>query len=358
MVTELIRPAIVGDVDAIAAMASARRNQYALYQPVFWAPAPNAEELHKPYLAKLVSDDNVISLVAEESGTLTGFIIAMITGAPPVYDPGGRTCQIDDFAVAPGRWDSTGRQLLTSALERAADRGAVQAVVVTAHLDVDKREALRACGLSIASEWWVTSALASTDGASRVEWLSRACASTAVNLSELTRDQLASPTPCDGWQVRDLINHIVSATRFFADLAEHGSSAAGQEWPTYSDGDFAAAFGEQADRLVAAFSVPGAMDRVMALPTGPAPGSRCIQVATGEIFIHGWDLARAIGQAAPCDEGVAEALLASDWIGMCADVRDSDPSVFSPEVSVPRTATAVDRLAGFLGRDPAWRADG
>jgi hypothetical protein len=33
-------------------------------------------------------------------------------------------------------------------------------VVVTANLDVDKREALRACGLSIASEWWVTSALA------------------------------------------------------------------------------------------------------------------------------------------------------------------------------------------------------
>jgi GNAT superfamily N-acetyltransferase len=159
-VTELIRPAVPDDVGAIAAMASARRSQYARYQPVFWAPAPGSEELHKPYLAKLVSDENVITLVAEESGTVTGFVIAMITGAPPVYDPGGQTCQIDDFAVAPGRWDSTGTQLLKAALERAAERGAVQAVVVTANLDADKREALRACGLSIASEWWVTSALA------------------------------------------------------------------------------------------------------------------------------------------------------------------------------------------------------
>jgi GNAT superfamily N-acetyltransferase len=159
-VTELIRPAIPADVDAIAAMASVRRGQYARYQPAFWAPAPDAEELHKPYLAKLVSDENVISLVAEESGTLTGFVIATIVGAPGVYSPGGQTGQIDDFVVAPGRWGSTGAQLLRAALRRAADRGAVQAVVVTAHLDVDKREALRACGLSIASEWWVTSALA------------------------------------------------------------------------------------------------------------------------------------------------------------------------------------------------------
>ncbi len=145
-------------------MASARRTQYALYQPVFWAPAPNAEELQKPYFAKLVRDQDVITLVAEDSGTVTGFVIAMITGAPPVYNPGGRTCQIDDFVVAPGRWQSTGTQLLAAALERAADRGAVQAVVVTAHLDADKREALRASGLSIASEWWVTPRLSQRPG--------------------------------------------------------------------------------------------------------------------------------------------------------------------------------------------------
>jgi hypothetical protein len=34
--------------------------------------------------------------------------------------------------------------------------------VVTGHLDLEKREALKACGLSIASEWWVTTALTTT----------------------------------------------------------------------------------------------------------------------------------------------------------------------------------------------------
>jgi hypothetical protein len=59
--------------------------------------------------------------------------------------------------VAPGRWPTTGPKLLRTAISDAAARGAIQAVVVTANLDEPKREALRSCGLSIASEWWVTS---------------------------------------------------------------------------------------------------------------------------------------------------------------------------------------------------------
>jgi hypothetical protein len=106
----------------------------------------------------------VITLVSEDSGTLTGFVIAFIGDAPAVYKPGGRTCQIDDFVVQPGRWKSTGAQLLRAALELSADRSAIQAVVVTGHLDVEKREALQACGLSIASEWWVTAPLTGRDG--------------------------------------------------------------------------------------------------------------------------------------------------------------------------------------------------
>lgn len=158
-VTEHIRPATAADTEAIAAMAARRRMQYSTYQPVFWAPAPNAEEVHKPYLSALIANEGVISLVCESSGELTGFVIASVGDAPAVYEPGGRTCMIDDFAVQPGRWNSTGAELLKAAIEVAAASGAIQAVVVTGHLDHEKRDALRACGLSIASEWWVTSAL-------------------------------------------------------------------------------------------------------------------------------------------------------------------------------------------------------
>jgi hypothetical protein len=148
---------VAADVNAMTGLAGARREQYAEYQPVFWRPAANAEQAHRPYLARLVEDEEVITLVSEDSGRFTGFVIAAIVGAPGVYDPGGRTCQIDDFAVAADRWATAGPLLLRSAIELAAERGAVQAVVVTGHLDQPKRDALRSCGLSIASEWWVTS---------------------------------------------------------------------------------------------------------------------------------------------------------------------------------------------------------
>jgi GNAT superfamily N-acetyltransferase len=156
-VSEQIRTAVQADVPAMTALAGIRRDQYARYQPLFWRPASAAPDRHRTYLGGLVASDEIITLVSEEAGQLTGFLIATLDPAPPVYDPGGLTCQIDDFMVAPAtRWPTTGVRLLGAGLAQAGRRGAVQAVVVTAHLDQPKRQALRACGLEVASEWWVT----------------------------------------------------------------------------------------------------------------------------------------------------------------------------------------------------------
>lgn len=156
-VGDQIRTAVQADVPAMTALAAIRREQYARYQPRFWRPAAGAPDKHRAYLGSLVASDEVITLVSEEAGQLTGFLIAALNPAPAVYDPGGLTCDIDDFVVTPAtKWPTTGVQLLRTGLAQAGQRGAVQAVVVTAHLDQPKRQALRACGLEVASEWWVT----------------------------------------------------------------------------------------------------------------------------------------------------------------------------------------------------------
>jgi uncharacterized protein (TIGR03086 family) len=188
---------------------------------------------------------------------------------------------------------------------------------------------------------------------SPLETLRWACESTEAIVGNVPRDQLAQPTPCSKWNVADLINHIVGATEYFGDLAERGASPDG-EAPRYTDGDYAQLFAEQSHRLLEAFSTPGAMDRTMELPTGPSPGSLVIQVATGEIFVHGWDLARATGQELPADRGVAVALWGSAWPALSVQVRDEHPSVFAPEVPVAADRSDIDRLVGFLGRDPDW----
>jgi hypothetical protein len=66
----------------------------------------------------------------------------------------GPDCRLCGIACNAGRVSEV--RLLRAALAEARQRGAVQAVVVTAQLDEPKREALRACGLEVASEWWVT----------------------------------------------------------------------------------------------------------------------------------------------------------------------------------------------------------
>jgi uncharacterized protein (TIGR03086 family) len=199
--------------------------------------------------------------------------------------------------------------------------------------------------------------------------LARACASTRNVLAAVSEEQLAAPTPCSDWTVHDLIVHIVDGTNFWADLAESGEMPDYRSWPDYSGSDFAGDFEGHAARAVAGFAAPGMMDKPMMLPTGPAPGSLAVQVATGEIFVHGWDLATAlrgtaagepatpssIGRHVPAmDDGVAAALLLSDWLVLCVQVRGADPAVFAPEIEPPEGATAVDRLAAFLGRDLAW----
>jgi|tagenome__1003787_1003787.scaffolds.fasta_scaffold20862441_2 hypothetical protein len=149
-------PATHDDVDDVAALADARRRDYELEQPLFWRTAEDALERHRTYLHGLVEAEDHVFLVARRAGRLSAFIIARLVPAAPVYEPGGLTCLVDDFAVvAPGDWASLGVTLLRAVADRARQRGAVQAVVVTGRHDEAKRKALRTAGLTVASEWWV-----------------------------------------------------------------------------------------------------------------------------------------------------------------------------------------------------------
>jgi len=153
----VIRDAISADVDAIAALAEARRADYELAQPQFWRRAVDAVEVHRPWLAELVRDPDVVSLVATGTeGQLAGYAVATVVPSPPVYDPGGPTGLVDDFQLAdPGRWSTLGVELLAAVRERLAARGVVQLVVVCGQHDVAKRAALTTAGLAVASEWYV-----------------------------------------------------------------------------------------------------------------------------------------------------------------------------------------------------------
>ena len=183
------------------------------------------------------------------------------------------------------------------------------------------------------------------------ENLSRAFSSTRNVLSTVKPDQLDDPTPCKSWKVRDLIGHIVGGAHWFGASTETGESAPLSE-KDWTEGDMVASFDAGVARAVAAFGAPGAQDKIVKLPFGEFPGSVYMGLATTDTFTHGWDLARATGQSTDLDPELAGQLLEGAKLLVPDQFRGDEPLPFGPKVEPPPGATAADRLAAFMGRQP------
>ena len=75
-------------------------------------------------------------------------------------------------------------------------------------------------------------------------------------------------------------------------------------------------------------------------------------LATTDTFTHGWDLAKATGQSTDLDPALAEELLQAAQLLVPDQFRGDEPMPFAPPVEPPAGATAADRLAAFMGRQP------
>jgi hypothetical protein len=150
---QIASPENIGDM---VRASSAFRSELAEFQPQMWRKASDADERQREFFAFAISREQNISLIAADETGFLGFLIASLIPAPPVYEPGGLTCLVDDFAVAsPSDWPRVGRALISQLNATARDKGAVQTVVICPHLSAGKRELLERSGYSLASEWWV-----------------------------------------------------------------------------------------------------------------------------------------------------------------------------------------------------------
>ena len=170
-------------------------------------------------------------------------------------------------------------------------------------------------------------------------------------------DQWATATPCTGWTSRDLVNHLLAGDRLFTiilrggDPAEAIAEVRGQIGVDQLGAEPAAAFRRGAGELVAAFSEPGALARMVTVPAGTVPGIVALHLRLVEDLVHGWDLARATGQQTRFSEDLVEQELAFT-ASMLALLPDPAPGrrPFAPAQSAPAGAPAIDRLAAALGR--------
>lgn len=152
--------------------------------------------------------------------------------------------------------------------------------------------------------------------------------------------KLDEATPCEEWNVRDLLNHMLATQRYFVGAARgEDVSPPGPTPPELLGDDPVADFERGRTELLRTYAEDGVVER-----TGPALG-----IAFSDQLLHGWDLATATGQDATMPDGLAQA--AYDTIhGRFTD--EQRKGVFGPELSVADDASAQDRLLAYSGRAP------
>lgn len=112
------------------------------------------------------------------------------------------------------------------------------------------------------------------------------------------------PTPCAGWSVADVVDHVVAGNHLFRAVLR-GEDPPASSPPETSKGDRVEAYRRSAGPLLEAFRQPGAMEKVVKVPFGTVPGAVALHLRVTELLVHGWDLARATRQPATFPERVA-----------------------------------------------------
>lgn len=150
------------------------------------------------------------------------------------------------------------------------------------------------------------------------------------------------PTPCDEWNVGDLVDHVTGAGRIYAGLL---SGLPFREAMNAGSADQAQAasriesFRSAVTQLRVAFESPGALSKVCAVPGGTVTGADLVTVRIFDVAVHYWDLARGIG----VPETLPDAIVAHAWGYAVAHSGEGRPN---------DTTATMNGLIRLTGRTP------
>lgn len=189
-----------------------------------------------------------------------------------------------------------------------------------------------------------------------VEFFGRSVAEFGRRVAAVDGAQWSVPTPCDRWDVRALVNHLVNEDRWVPPLLDGATIA---EVGDRLDGDLlgddpVAAWRDASEAALAAAARPGVVERTVHLSFGDFPGGAYLEQVATDHVVHAWDLARAIGADERLDPALVERAEAT--LAPMVDLGRA-AGVFGAKVEAPPGADAQTRLLALSGRraSPASR---
>jgi uncharacterized protein (TIGR03086 family) len=157
--------------------------------------------------------------------------------------------------------------------------------------------------------------------------------------------QYDDPTPCEEWNVRDLLSHMIGVVVGLGAAASGADPAGGD--PFVLADDPAAQFSAAAEAAMGAWRTPGVMESMVNIRAGSMPGRMAASINLIDTATHTWDLAVATGQPAGLGDELAPAVLEVARATISSGLRAGR---FGPELEAPADASATERLVAFLGR--------
>lgn len=188
----------------------------------------------------------------------------------------------------------------------------------------------------------------------------------AAVMGRVGSHQFGNATPCTEYDVRDLLDHMVTVLRRVAALGRGDDPFAPSVLAPVGDGNHLRHWLAAAGQVEAVWADDAVLARTMRLPWAEESGATMLVSYLNEVTVHTWDLATATGQRPAWDPEVVS--LAFDGIrflpgdnraAMIESMRDGMPPAhrnftypFADAVPVPDDASLIDRLVAWNGRDP------
>ena len=178
----------------------------------------------------------------------------------------------------------------------------------------------------------------------------------SVRMTDLDR-----VTPCEGWNLADLLAHMTVQHRGFA-AAARGLGADPDVWRVETVVDAVRAdpgrtYAEAARDVLDAFSADGTADAPFALPEfgegAVFPGAMAMGFHFVDYVVHGWDVATSLGVPFELPADVVQAVLPLALAVPDGDIRTMAGAPFAPAVEQVGSDD-FERILLHLGRRPDW----
>ncbi|WP_043616825.1 TIGR03086 family metal-binding protein [Nonomuraea candida] len=177
-----------------------------------------------------------------------------------------------------------------------------------------------------------------------VALLERAIDYALGSLRIVTPNALCRPTPCSGWTLRHLLEHMHDS------LQTLNEAATTHHIPAQTTHTTALALRDDALEVLGRWAAL-LTDRTVSIGDRHLTSPMVAAVGAIEISVHAWDVAGACGEHHPIPPLLAEELLD---LALLFVTRADRPQRFAPPVRVPECAPAQDHLLAYLGRHPDW----